>query len=127
MSISMVVNRTSKLFEFRFDGTLYEIPPGPEPVPMDTNIAWHGFMKSAYGIDKYLNTGRFKIGIVGAHKVDMIDEDSEGRSMDSYLDHELIGDIEGSKYIDKSIANRMEISGDGSSPHVVLSNKAEGT
>jgi len=126
MSISMVVNRTTTLFEFRYDGTRYEVTPGPEPVPMDTHVAWHGFMKSAYGIDKYLNTGRFKIGIVGSHDVSMIDERDEGKAMESYLDHGLIGDIEGSKYVEKPIANRMEIPDGAGSPHVVLSNKPEG-
>ena len=103
--IVMVVNRTDTQFEFKFDGACQYVPPGPEPIPMEEAIAWHGFLKSAFAVDKYANTGKFKLGIVGVHETEMF-EDNTGQ--DSYLDHSVIADVEGTKLVDKPITNRLE-------------------
>ena len=128
MAILQIVNRTSEEFQFKFNSEYFYVPPGPDSIPMDEHAAWHGFLKSAYGVDQYTNIGKFKLGIVGFHPIEMIEEsDAETRRMKSYLDHDIIADVEGKKYISKSVTNRMEITDPGpATSHVVLSNKAEG-
>jgi hypothetical protein len=110
MRILNVYNRGDKTFTFKFDGFNYNIPPGG-PTPIQFDAAWHGFTKSAFGVNIYSNTGVFQLAIEGSHNIAPLSEE-EKIKIGQYLDHDFIGKIEGNKFGQKKFSNVLEINSD---------------
>jgi len=107
MKIVNVVNRGKDAFSFRFDGVLHTVPPGGT-VPMSEPIAWHGYKKSAFAVDKYSNLGTHQLAIEGVHEAPPLKPEEEEK-VGEHLDLSVVSQMEGKKFTKKKLAHRVDV------------------